>query len=83
MKIVYVRWTDACSESGLKKINDLDPEWECESAGILVREDSKHVSFSQDVFSKSAEARQTTHIPRENIRELRIVDLGKMSKRRR
>ncbi len=71
-KVIYVRWEDACWDPDRWiGADDIDPKFELESVGILVRDDGKYVSFATD--RRGNTYRNVHHIPREYIKEMREV----------
>lgn len=74
MKIVYVKWVDAHSESGWIKHEETADIVECESIGFVVRETEKSITLAVTVHEK--ECNSTIAIPKAWILKRKTIKLS-------
>lgn len=83
MKLCHVTWRDSCFEGGdvlsRERFGDLI---DIESAGIYLGEDEEKITLASDYYPSTDEARYVYHIAKVNIREMRMVEVGKAPKRK-
>ncbi len=77
MRIAWVRWHDAASFADSVPLKNLGKHpCELKEVGYLLKETKTHVvlGLERDTAESMTDARFVLSIPRENIREMRVVD---------
>lgn len=85
MTIAYCLWKDACQEQadepGLPILDD--PLVTLQEIGWLISENEDSISLAMELESNGEPGRWRLHIPKQNIIELRCMELERFPKRRR
>jgi len=71
--LAYVTWFDASYQRGECTSDELVPQVELQSAGLLVRENEETVSIALDSYTNDGTWRYIEHIPKVNIRRIRRI----------
>ena len=73
MKVLYVEWVDASSNSGWEKASDIVGIHRCRSVGFLVKEDKTQVVLAACVSGDECNA--NIAIPKEWIKKRKVIKL--------
>lgn len=75
MKLVYIKWFDACSCSGNQYPYEIDDGVYIETAGIFVKETKVSIILAQDYDAKEGTYRHSKSIPKKYITKKKVVKL--------
>lgn len=72
-RIAVVDWFDASTQRGPLRPDEMNPFVILRTVGWLVREDKESVTVAMDYFEDEGTYRDIAHIPRVNIRRMRVL----------
>jgi len=75
IKIVFVRWRDACGSTTDRSIEDVPEYCDMDSAGIFLHETEESVVMTQDRHTGTSTVRTTLSIPKCNILKKKIMSI--------